>query len=69
MYFLISLWGGEKRNYASLKFILFTMAGSLGLLLAIQMIGVVSGTFDFVTILYEWPVLKEATIFGLPWPL
>ena len=31
MYFLINLWGGEKRNYASLKFILFTMGGSLGL--------------------------------------
>ncbi len=48
MYFLINLWGGEKRNYAALKFILFTMGGSLGLLLAIQMIGVVSGTFDLV---------------------
>ena len=51
MYFLINQWGGEKRNYASLKFILFTMGGSLGLLLAIQMIGVVSGTFDLVAIL------------------
>ena len=39
MYFLINQWGGANRNYASLKFILYTMAGSLGLLLAIQMIG------------------------------
>ena len=31
MYFLINQWGGENRNYASLKFILYTMAGSLGL--------------------------------------
>ena len=37
MYFLINQWGGKRRNYASLKFILFTMGGSLGLLLAIQM--------------------------------
>ncbi len=52
MYFLINQWGSEKgereiwkgvkvqsRNYASLKFIIYTMAGSLGLLLAIQMLG------------------------------
>jgi len=66
MYFLINLWGGEKRNYASLKFILFTMGGSLGLLLAIQMMGVVSGTFDFVEILSTWPALQGASLFGLP---
>jgi NADH-quinone oxidoreductase subunit M len=66
MYFLINQWGGEKRNYASLKFILFTMGGSLGLLLAIQMIGVVSGTFDLVTIMQTWPALNEGVIFGLP---
>lgn len=66
MYFLINLWGGEKRNYTSLKFILFTMGGSLGLLLAIQMIGVVSGTFDLVTLLTTWPALQEGTLFSLP---
>jgi NADH-quinone oxidoreductase subunit M len=66
MYFLINLWGGEKRNYASLKFILFTMGGSLGLLLAIQMIGVVSGTFDLVAIMNTWPALQGGTLFGIP---
>lgn len=66
MYFLINQWGGEKRNYASLKFILFTMGGSLGLLLAIQMIGVISGTFDLVAITQTWPALTEGVIFGLP---
>jgi len=65
MYFLINQWGGEKRNYASLKFILFTMGGSLGLLLAIQMIGVVSGTFDLVAILRSWPGLTTGMLFGL----
>lgn len=64
MYFLINLWGGEKRNYASLKFILFTMGGSLGLLLAIQMIGVVTGTFDLVEILQTWPLAKDISFFG-----
>lgn len=66
MYFLVNLWGGEKRNYASLKFILFTMGGSLGLLLAIQMIGVVSGPFDLVTLLQTWPALQDFQLFGLP---
>ena len=53
MYFLINQWGGANRNYASLKFILFTMAGSLGLLLAIQMIGVLAGTFDLPVLLRQ----------------
>jgi NADH-quinone oxidoreductase subunit M len=66
MYFLIAQWGGEKRNYASLKFIIFTMGGSLGLLLAIQMMGVVTGTFDLVQLLQSWPGLKDPTLFGLP---
>ncbi|MEJ5203391.1 MAG: proton-conducting transporter membrane subunit, partial [Anaerolineales bacterium] len=46
MYFLINQWGSTNRNYASLKFILYTMGGSLGLLLASQLIGVVAGTYD-----------------------
>lgn len=70
MYFLINQWGGANRNYASLKFILFTMGGSLGLLLAVQMIGVVTGTFDLPELLKQWPALSagmaSTPIFGLP---
>jgi NADH-quinone oxidoreductase subunit M len=66
MYFLIAQWGGKNRNYASLKFILYTMGGSLGLLLAIQMIGVVAGTFDLVQLFQSWPALKNTTLYGLP---
>lgn len=66
MYFLISHWGGEKRNYASLKFILFTMGGSLGLLLAIQLLGALTGTFDLVILLQVWPEMTEGVIFGIP---
>jgi NADH-quinone oxidoreductase subunit M len=46
MYFLINQWGGANRRYASLKFILYTMFASLGMLLAIQVIGLASGSFD-----------------------
>jgi len=35
MYFLIGIWGHERRNYAALKFFIFTQAGSLFLLIAI----------------------------------
>jgi NADH-quinone oxidoreductase subunit M len=78
MYFLINQWGSEKgerevwkgrvvpaRTYASFKFMIYTMAGSLGLLLAIQMIGAVSGTFDIVELYQRWTSLS-GTLFGLP---
>ena len=35
MYFLIGIWGGKNRLYAALKFFLYTMAGSLLMLVAI----------------------------------
>jgi NADH-quinone oxidoreductase subunit M len=35
MYFLIGIWGGERRLYAAIKFFLYTLAGSVGLLLGI----------------------------------
>ena len=65
MYFLINQWGGENRNYASLKFILYTMAGSLGLLLSIQLIGAISGTFDLPQLFKTWPGLS-GSLFGIP---
>ncbi len=34
MYFLVGIWGGERRLYASMKFILYTLAGSLLMLVA-----------------------------------
>lgn len=77
MYFLINQWGSEKgereiwggykvpaRTYASFKFMIYTMAGSLGLLLAIQMIGVVSGTFDIPELFARWTALN-GTLFGM----
>ncbi len=78
MYFLINQWGSEKgerevwggrkipaRQYASFKFMIYTMAGSLGLLLAIQMIGAVAGTFDIPQLYEDWTSLS-GSLFGLP---
>lgn len=67
MYFLINQWGSANREYASFKFLIYTMAGSLGLLLAIQLIGVASGTFDIVAITESWPdLIGPLTVLGLP---
>ena len=65
MYFLINQWGSANRNYASLKFFIYTMAGSLGLLLAIQMLGVLFGTYDIVALAERWTTLETATLLGL----
>lgn len=59
MYFLINIWGSANREYASLKFFLYTMAGSLGLLLSIQIIGLTTGTFDLTEIMVRWPTIAD----------
>jgi NADH-quinone oxidoreductase subunit M len=40
MYFLIGIWGGPRRNYASLKFFLYTLVGSLLILIVMLGMGV-----------------------------
>ncbi len=45
MYFLIGIWGGDERRYAAIKFFLYTMAGSLLMLIAILFVGLQAGTF------------------------
>ncbi|MEZ4515038.1 MAG: NADH-quinone oxidoreductase subunit M [Chloroflexota bacterium] len=54
MYFLIKIWGGKDRDYASFKFFIYTMAGSLGLLLSIQVMGISMGTFDLLELMKVW---------------
>jgi NADH-quinone oxidoreductase subunit M len=46
MYFLIGVWGSERRLYAAIKFFLYTLAGSVLMLLAILAIYHFRGTFD-----------------------
>ncbi len=53
MYFLIGIWGGERRIYAAVKFFLFTMAGSLLMLLAILVIGFQTGTFAWADLVAQ----------------
>jgi NADH-quinone oxidoreductase subunit M len=51
MYFLIGIWGHERRIYAAVKFFLYTMAGSALMLVAILYIYTGAHTFDYPTIL------------------
>src|ERR1044072_2492850 len=43
MYFIIGIWGGQRRVYASIKFFLYTMVGSLLMLVAIVCLGLQAG--------------------------
>ncbi len=53
MYFLIGIWGHERRIYAAVKFFLYTMAGSVLMLAAIIYLYNKSGTFDYTEILSQ----------------
>ncbi|HET6401763.1 MAG TPA: NADH-quinone oxidoreductase subunit M [Candidatus Kapabacteria bacterium] len=43
MYFIIGVWGGKRRIYAAIKFFIYTMAGSLIMLVAIIWLGIEAG--------------------------
>jgi len=49
LYILIGVWGGPKRLDATIKFVIYTMAGSLLMLAAIVVYGLQVGTFDLVS--------------------
>jgi NADH-quinone oxidoreductase subunit M len=48
MYLLIGIWGGQGRNYASIKFFIYTLVGSVAMLLVILMTYFATGTFDIL---------------------
>ena len=50
MYFLIARWGGAGRQAAAWKFILYTLLGSVVMLLGLLLIGLRSHTFDMVAL-------------------
>lgn len=52
MYFLIGIWGGERREYAAIKFFLYTLAGSVLMLLGILALYFQAGahTFDMIAL-------------------
>lgn len=57
MFLIIGVWGGPRRNYAAFKFFLYTLVGSVLMLLAILTMIFESGTADITTLLnHDFPV-------------
>jgi len=81
MYFLIGVWGGPRRMYAAVKFFLYTMAGSVLMLLAILWLGINQGTFSVPVLIAKggippdiqfWLFIAFAAAFAIKvpmWPL
>jgi len=51
MYFLIGVWGGPRREYAAIKFFLYTLFGSLFMLVAILALYFTTGTLDMMELI------------------
>ena len=57
MFLIVGIWGGKNRIYASFKFVLYTLLGSVLMLVAILYMWIVSGTTDMVQLLnYEFSI-------------
>ena len=77
MYLLIAVWGGDDRKYASLKFFLYTLAGSTLLLAAIVAFRITGGTFAIpelmeMTFSFDfqfWAFLAMALAFAIKVPM
>lgn len=65
MYFLIGLWGSQRRVYAAIKFVLYTMAGSLLMLAGILWVGLTYGGFDLTKLTGSAiPLTAQLWLFG-----
>jgi len=74
MYFIIGIWGGKNRIYAAVKFVIYTLVGSLLMLVAILYLGYQAGaavnggvfTTDWYTLLeYNIPLGTQTWLFFL----
>ncbi len=72
LYVLLGVWGGAGRLGATFKFVAYTMAGSLLMLVSIIVLGLSQGTFDLVdagTSSSDWIFLGFAAAFAVKAPL
>ena len=65
MYFIISQWGGERRQYAAIKFFLYTFFGSVFMLVGIIALRLQTGTFDLIAL--QSAQLPTFIPFGFQW--
>lgn len=77
MYLLIAVWGGPKKDYASIKFFIYTLFGSVFLLVAIIAIYLVTGSFNIPEAMFRgygfsfqiWVFLAFALAFAIKVPM
>lgn len=77
LYLGLGMWGGERKNYAALKFFLFNLLGSLFMLIAFVYFYLVSGSFDFsdwfnvstIGIVQDWLFLALFVAFAVKMPM
>ncbi|MCB5424581.1 NADH-quinone oxidoreductase subunit M [Altererythrobacter sp. CC-YST694] len=64
MYLIIGIWGGDNRIYASYKFFLYTLLGSVLMLIAMMWMVHEAGTTDIPTLMaYDFPVQAQTWLF------
>jgi NADH-quinone oxidoreductase subunit M len=64
MFLIIGIWGGKRRVYASFKFFLYTLLGSVLMLLAIMAMYLEAGTTDISKLLtHDFPVAWQPWLF------
>jgi NADH-quinone oxidoreductase subunit M len=77
MYLLIAVWGGPEKVYASIKFFIYTMAGSVFLLVAMIALFLKTGTFSIPEMMSQpysfqfqfWIFLAFAIAFAIKVPM
>ncbi len=67
MYFLIAIWGGPRKEYAAIKFFLYTLVGSLAMLLAILLMyfNAEPHTFNMRTLIEQPPLAGKPVLAAL----
>lgn len=77
MYLMIAIWGSDDRRYASLKFFIYTLAGSTLLLVAIVALRIAGGTFSIPDLMQQdfsfrfqfWIFLAMGIAFAIKVPM
>jgi len=77
MYLLIAIWGGPKKDYASIKFFIYTLFGSVFLLVAIIAVYLATGSFNIPNAMFReysltfqyWVFLAFAIAFAVKVPM
>ncbi len=67
MYFLIGIWGGPRREYAAIKFFLYTLIGSLAMLIAILLLyfNAEPRTFSILELIRQQPLARAPGLAAL----